>query len=436
MFRRRQDQHEFKPLLVEIEEEPLNPLGRTVFWGILATILFFGLWLVLGKTDVVVPARGKVIPAGETKIVQPLTTGVVRKILVQPGDLVEKGQVLMEIDPSDIDPELESMRKDLAQVQLELLRLDALLNDEPFDPPKGGFDAQLLQMQTSLYLSSRERLERQVSVKRQELRQLEQRLAAREKARQQAAYQQGVAEERLSRLDRVRDLLSRDDLEKAENDLKAAETQLDIERCGIEELQAEVHRVNREIALIRQEERQRLLNERAEKGQRESYLVGKIQRSEFLSSRQVIVSPVKGYVGQLLFHTTGGVVTPAEKLATIVPLDSPLMIKALVLNKDVGFLKPEMAVSLKIDAFNFQKYGILDGELLQVSKDSIEDKNLGLVYEVYVRPQQKTMMVEGRETAISAGMSVTAEIKVGKRRLIEFFIYPLIKYLDEGVSVR
>jgi hemolysin D len=436
MFRRRQDQHEFKPLLVEIEEEPLNPLGRTVFWGILATILFFVLWLVLGKTDVVVTARGKVIPAGETKIVQPLTTGVVRKILVQPGDLVEKGQVLMEIDPSDIDPELESMRKDLAQVQLELLRLDALLSDEPFDPPKEEFDVQLLQMQTNLYLSSRERLERQISVKRQELRQLGQRLAAREKARQQAAYQQGVAEERLSRLDRVRDLLSRDDLEKAENDLKAAETQVDIERCGIDELQAEIQRVNREIALIRQEERQRLLNERTEKGQRESYLVGKIQRSEFLSSRQLIVSPVKGYVGQLLFHTTGGVVTPAEKLATIVPLDSPLMIKALVLNKDVGFLKPEMAVSLKIDAFNFQKYGILEGELLQVSKDSIEDKNLGLVYEVYVRPQQKTMMVEGRETAISAGMSVTVEIKVGKRRIIEFFIYPLIKYLDEGVSVR
>lgn len=194
--------------------------------------------------------------------------------------------------------------------------------------------------------------------------------------------------------------------------------------------------MNREIALIHQEERQRLLNERAEKGQRKSYLVGKIQRSEFLSSRQVIVSPVKGYVGQLLFHTMGGVVTPAEKLATVVPLDSPLMIKALVLNKDVGFLEPEMAVSLKIDAFNFQKYGTLDGELLQVSKDSIEDKNLGLVYEVYVRPQRKTMMVEGRRTAISAGMSVTAENKVGKRRIIEFFIYPLIKYLDEGVSVR
>lgn len=179
-----------------------------------------------------------------------------------------------------------------------------------------------------------------------------------------------------------------------------------------------------------------MLTELAETRQRETYLVGKIERSEFLSNRQVIVSPVKGHVAQLFLHTTGGVVTPAEKLATIVPLDSPLLIRGLVQNKDVGFIEPKMDVSLKIDAFDFQKYGIIDGELLHVSRDSVEDKNLGLVYEVYVRPRQLMLMVEGKETTISTGMSVSAEIKVGKRRIIAFFIYPLIKYLDEGISVR
>jgi hemolysin D len=95
-----------------------------------------------------------------------------------------------------------------------------------------------------------------------------------------------------------------------------------------------------------------------------------------------------------------------------------------------------MSVSLKIDTFDFQKYGVLDGELLQISRDSIEDQNLGLIYEIYVKPRQKTLLVEGKQTPISAGMSVTAEVKVGKRRIIEFFIYPLIKYLDEGISVK
>jgi hemolysin D len=436
MSGKQHDQHEFKPLLVEIEEEPLNPLGRMIFWVIIAALIFFGLWLVLGKTDVVVTARGKVIPAGETKEVQPLTTGVVRKILVQPGDYVEKGQVLMEIDPSDIDPELVSMRKDLAQVRLELLRLDALLNDTGFGPPDQRFDAGLWQIQLNIYHSTRERLANRINVKRQELEQLGKRLEGRKNARRQAVYQHDVAQGRLARMNEVKDLLSKDELEKAENDIRAAATQMQIETCSIEELQTERHRVEQEIALVRKEERQRLLDEVAEKRQRLAYLQGKIERSEFLSSRQRIESPVTGHVAQLLCHTTGGVVTPAEKLATIVPLDSPLLIRALVQNKDVGFLRPAMSVSLKIDTFDFQKYGVLDGELLHISRDSIEDRKQGLIYEIYVKPRQKSLLVEGKQTPISAGMSVTAEVKVGKRRIIEFFIYPLIKYLDEGISVK
>ncbi|MBN2429780.1 MAG: HlyD family type I secretion periplasmic adaptor subunit [Deltaproteobacteria bacterium] len=436
LFGKQNDHHEFKPLLVEIEEEPLNPLGRTVFWIIITAMLFFSLWLFFGKIDVVVTARGKVIPTGEIKTVQPLSTGVVRNILVRPGDFVEKGAVLMEIDPSDIDPELESMEKDLKQVELELLRLEALLNDTAFDPPAYKFDADLLLVQGQIYQSSREKLFKQVIVKNKELRQLGERLASQRKVHQRAAFQHHQTDERFQRLQEVRDIISRDAFEQGESDLKAAESEMKTSAHGIGELESNIQRVNKEIDLIREEERNRLLTELAEKQQRRSYLAGKVQRSSFLSSRQLITSPVKGHVAQLLFHTIGGVVTPAEALATIVPLDSPLLIKAFVENKDVGYLTPGMDVSLKVDTFEFQKYGILEGELLQVSKDSIEDERMGLVYETYVKPLQTTLMVDGKETAISTGMSISAEIKVGKRRIIEFFIYPLIKYWNEGISVR
>lgn len=167
-----------------------------------------------------------------------------------------------------------------------------------------------------------------------------------------------------------------------------------------------------------------------------SYLSGNIEQAEYRSRRQQITSPVKGHVAQLLFHTVGGVVTPAEKLAVIVPVDSPLLIKALVSSRDVGFISPSMNVSIKIDTFEFQKYGIIDGELTHVSKDSIEDQLMGLMYETLVRPEKISLMVDGQETEITNGMGVTAEIKVGKRRIIEFFIYPLIRYLDEGIKVR
>ena len=137
-----------------------------------------------------------------------------------------------------------------------------------------------------------------------------------------------------------------------------------------------------------------------------------------------------------MFHTVGNVVTPAERLAVIVPPDSPLLIKALVSSRDVGFITPSMKVSIKIDTFEFQKYGIIDGELTHVSKDSIEDQYMGLMYETLVRPERISLRVDGQESEITNGMGVTAEIKVGKRRIIEFFIYPLIRYLDEGIKVR
>jgi hemolysin D len=132
----------------------------------------------------------------------------------------------------------------------------------------------------------------------------------------------------------------------------------------------------------------------------------------------------------------GGVVTTAEKLAQIVPESSPMVIKAYVKNQDVGFVTSGMTSILKIDAFNYQKYGMIAGQVLQISQDSLDDPKMGLVYEVYISPEETSLKVEGDEKEIVTGMGVTADIKVGHRRIIEFFIYPLIKYLDEGISVR
>jgi hemolysin D len=436
MVEKNKDSHEFKPLLVEIEEQPLNPLGRTVFWIIIAAILFFGLWMFFGRVDVVVTARGKVIPVGEIKTVQPLTTGVVRAIRVEPGDFVEAGQVLMEIDPSDIEPELESMKADLSQVELEVLRIEALLSKTPFTPPPGRYDPRQVLMQQEIYDSSRLRLAQQIRVKNEELGQVAERLEAMRKALAQAVFQWQLSEERLARLRPVQDIISRDDFDKARSEVTAYEGQVKEKTHGVEELQKSAARVRREIELIRTEEYNRLLEELSEKRQRQIYLQGKIEKASYLSGRQQITAPVRGTVSQLFVHTIGGVVTPAEKLAHIVPADSPPVIKALVLNKDVGFVASGMDASIKVDTFNFQKYGLIEGTVLQISNNSIEDKNLGLVYDAYVRPKKTTLMVEGVETPITTGMSVTVEIKVGKRRIIEFFIYPLIKYLDEGISVR
>ena len=430
------DQHEFKPLLVEIEERPLNPLGRMIFWIIMAAILFTVLWMLLGEVDVVVTARGKVIPSGEVKIIQPLNTGVVRSILVEAGDHVEKGQVLLEIDPSDVDPELLSLKADLNQVELEILRLAALLEQHSFNVPDNDFDADILRVQKDIFVAEKQSLEQQVQAKREILGQLDEQLAGLDSSAVHLEYMINLLQQRLLRLDQVRDIISREEYEQTENEYLQNQTNLQRIVHQRAEIESRKQQTRQEIAFLKEDNRNRLLADLAEKKQRQHYLAAQIEQAEFRSLRQQITAPVDGYVSRLLFHTIGGVVSPAEKLAFIVPDDSPLLIKSMLLNKDAGFVASGMAASIKIDTFNFQKYGTLDGKVVQVSKDSLEDEQLGLVYEVYIFPQQTTLMVDGAETPITAGMSVASEIKVGKRRIIEFFIYPLIKYLDEGVSVR
>ncbi|MBW6508437.1 MAG: HlyD family type I secretion periplasmic adaptor subunit [Desulfuromonadales bacterium] len=430
------DQHEFKPLLVEIEERPLNPLGRIIFWIIICAMGFTAIWLFIGKVDVVVTARGKVIPSGEVKTVQPLSGGVARSILVEPGDYVRQGQVLMEIDPSGIDPELVSLSTDLRQVEMERQRISALLKNDEFITDDPQDSAELFAMQQEIYQAEKERLQQQLGAKEAVLRQLSEQSALIDDAADYAEIMVAQLRERTERLKQVRDIISRDEYEQTHAELSRFENELLGTRRRKEEVLARKQQTHQEIAVIREDFRNRLLLELAEKTQRRLYLQAQIEQKSFLSGRQQITAPVDGYVSRLLFHTVGGVVSPAEVLAYIVPEQSPLRIRALLQNKDAGFVVAGMDVSIKVDTFNFQKYGTIDGKVLQVAHDSIEDELLGLVYELYVNPEQTNLAVDGVDTPIVSGMGVTAEIKVGKRRIIEFFLYPLIRYLDEGISVR
>lgn len=434
-FAAKDDSHEFKPLLVEIDEEPQNPLGRIIFWAIMAIILFFGLWMYFGKVDVVITARGKVIPRGEVKMVQPLTTGVIKTILVKAGDFVGKGQVLMEIDPAQIAPELESMTANLSQVNLEIERIQATLAGVAFEPV-GDYDQDLVMGQRRIYESSRQRLADQLQIKEEQLLQLDEKRASLQKALAQHSYLAGMHGARLQRLEQVRDIVSREEYDRTASDLKGAENDIAVTGHQLAESRAARRQVEEEMAFLREDERNRLLSELPEKRRYQKELLASVEKSTFVTARQQIISPVDGYVNKLLIHTVGGVVTPAEKLISVVPSESPLVVRAQVASKDIGFVTEKMAAGIKVDAFSFQKYGILDGQVEQVARDSLEDERLGLIYEVYVKPLQTTLIVEGQETPITTGMGVTVEIKTGKRRIIEFFIYPMIKYLDEAISVR
>ncbi len=433
---RKDDAYEFKPTMTEIEEQPTSPLGRIVFWVVVATMVFFTTWMCIGKIDVVVSARGMVIPEGDVKIIQPLDTGVVSAILCREGDFVKKDQVLMEIDPSITAPELESKKKSLQYLELEKMRLNASIGKGGFSPDKKTHDVESIRTQHELYRSSVEGLREQLDAKRAELHKTEEEIKAAAGDRVYNTSLLDIAKDREKRLKEVADIISKSEYEKALNDVLTYGNTIEQLTHKLEELAQQKSQVLHEIAYINENFRTTTLKEYSDKHKAATEINAEIDKTNFRNEKQKILSPVDGYVSNLYFHTIGGVVTPAQKLMTVVPFDTPLVVKATVLNKDIGFVKDGMPVSIKIDTFDFQKYGIVNGAMRSISKHSTDDEKLGPVYEVFITPLETTLFVEGKRVPITSGMSLTAEIKVGKRRIIEFFIYPLIKYLDEGIKVR
>jgi hemolysin D len=175
---------------------------------------------------------------------------------------------------------------------------------------------------------------------------------------------------------------------------------------------------------------------------------------------QTLTAPVDGTVQQLAVHTLGGVVTPAQALLVVVPADSRLEIEAMVPNRDIGFVHPGESAEIKIDTFNFTRYGLLHGEVLSVSHDAIardkpqdksaaaaaqaaadsdtssEPKGQELIYAARVSLDRAQMQVDGRLVDLAPGMAVTVEIKTGSRRVIEYLLSPLLRYKQASLRER
>lgn len=428
------DAHEFKPVLSEIEEAPVSPIGRLTFWIVTAIIIFTILWLIIGKVDIVVTTRGIVIPQGEAKIIQPLETGIVSAIHVKEGDFIKRGMPIVDIDPTTTAPAMEAVKDNLANTKLEFERLKAVHTGKNFSPADNT--AGDIKLQKNIYELDKEIINSQLKIKDSELSAVNDELSIANTEKQADIEFLKDAKDRLIRLQKVTDIIAKDELIEAKNKVQTYQTEITKLNYKISELN------NRKIKILK--EKSNILadykSKNAEKIANTKKQMNELQASAdeitFKNTKQTLVSPCDGYVDKLFIHTLGGVVTPAQELAAITPADMPLLIKATVLNQDIGFVKEGMPVSVKIDTFNFQKYGMIDGKVLTISKNSINDEKLGPVYEIYINPLTNTLNVEGKNEPIRTGMTLTAEVNVGKRRIIEFFIYPLIKYLDEGMSVR
>ena len=406
------DHHDFKPIITEIEDRPTNPLGILFLWTIIALMVITVLGLIFLKIDVVVTARGKIVPRGDVKIVQPLETGVVTRIHVKEGDYVQQGAVLLEIDPSIDMADLAGKEQNLKYSQLSLDRINAVLAERSFNPVNEGQSSEVIRAQQAYFRAQRNAL----NALEEEIASLDRILTMtlEDEKRQEALVDIGaLAENRY--LDKVRERMN------LERERKSKSGQ-------IEQL------------------RERLLAEYSANVQGKNSLQAEVSSLRFKQEKRFIVAPVTGYVHLLPVKTIGGVVTTAQPVAGIVPEDTPLEVHAVVVNKDIGYLREGHRCVVKVDTYDFQKYGTIDGAVEVINPYVIEEQERHNAatqeqetggYPIRVKMLSETLQTKNGDVyKVKPGMSVIAEVNVGKRRVIEFFLFPIIRYLDEGLKVR
>lgn len=435
---------QFLPAALALQETPLSPLPRITMWALIAFALLAVLWASFGRIDVVATAQGKIIPNDRTKIIQPFETAIVKAIHVRDGDKVSAGQILIELDATDASADTERLANELRSARLQAARARALLdayvyvNATPRLENLEGIHRDRLQAEQRL-------LEGQYYEYRAKLSQLDADIAKRQ-AELQSTKELLTKLERTAPIARQRaedykNLLGQNFVSKhgyLEREQQNIEQQGDLASLGSKalELKAALLATTQQRNALTAEAKRIALDSLNEAEQNIVSASQELIKAEQHGKLLRLTAPVSGTVQQLAIHTVGGVVTPAQPLLIIVPHEQSLEVEAFIENKDIGFVFPGQDAEIKIETFPFTKYGTIPGKVLNVSNDAINDEKRGLVYSARVRLARSTMQLEHKTVNLSPGMSATAEIKTGRRRVIEYFLSPLMQYKDESLRER
>ena len=445
VLRRRRGEVEFLPAALEIQQSPPAPAGRAILWAVVLFFLAALVWAFLGRVDIIAVAQGKIIPGERVKVIQPLEIGTILAIHVGEGQAVRAGDPLIALDPTASEADRKRLEQELRAALLEQARLRAMLDGvegeespEIVLPEGERVEAARLEVQRAL-------LDRRLEEYRANLGALES-----ERAKREAEIR--ALEASVARIETTLPLITKRarDLEALAKKKMAAEHQyLELEEARIDRRQELVvlrHRLKEARAAIeesgfraegyRAEFGRALLDELTDAERRLDGLREEYAKARLRAGQRTLAAPVDGVVQQLAVHTVGGVVTPAQELMRIVPLDAVLEVEAWVENKDIGFLHEGQRAEVKVDAFPFTKYGLIDAELVKLSDDAVADEQRGLVYAARVLLEKTVMEVEGKRVNLSPGMTVSVEVKTGRRRLIEFFLAPLLRYRQESIRER
>lgn len=421
-----------------IGEQPLPPGARIVLYMMLAFVVFAIIWASLSEIDRVVVARGKVVTTSPNIVVQPMETSVIRSIDVRVGQIVRKGQALGTFDPTFAAADVGQLTSRHQSLQSQMARLESELGDSP---NTGG----------TIQGRQKDLLKERTNFFRARNRQFDENMGRLRASLQTNERDQKVLTERLGAITQIEqmrmDLLERE----AGSRLKLLETKtqrLEIAR-DLEQARNKAQEIRRELSTAEAEKaaftgdwRKKAAEDLVDSVRESDSVSEQLSKASRRNELQIMSSPVDAVVLEVAKRSVGSVVREAEQVFVLVPLDSNMEAEVEIEARDVGFVRTGDGVRLKLDSFPFQKHGTVDGSVRVVSEDTFtKDKQSPLVergaeayYVARIDIGPNTLKYLPKDTRFLPGMTLTAEIVVGKRTVMSYLTYPLLGHLDEAMQ--
>jgi membrane fusion protein, adhesin transport system len=367
--------------------------SHIILWSIVLFIIVFVVWAKFAILDEVAAGEGKVIPSSQIQVIQNLEGGIVEKIFVKEGEMVGKGQMLMELEDTLFLSKLNESEKQLEDLKIELTRLEAEINGKPL-----VFDKEIQESNPSLVAA-------EISLHK-----------ARESEKKQLADDIGLATQELKLT--------------APLVAKGAASKVEVLRLQrtVSELQGKLYAFNSKTL-------QRYNEAKGEYVKTQTEMMAAKDRV----TRTIVRSPVKGIIKQLKINTLGGVIKPGMDIMEIVPVDDTLLIEAKIKPEDIGFIHPKQKAMVKISAYDFSIYGGLKGTVEQISADTIIDEESERpisYYVIRVRTQKNYLGTEAKPLYIIPGMQATVDILTGEKSVLDYLLKPLLKTKQKALRER
>ena len=422
---------------------------KILFFSIILFVIIAIIWAAFSEIDELARGEGKVIPSEKIQTIQSLDGGVISEILVHEGDIVKKDQPLMKIDTTRFQASFEENEKTYTHLLITKTRLEAESKIDLNDPlpilkyPKEVLkeapsfaknDQKLFKSRIDELQSTTKIFKVQLQQKKQELLELRSKLSQLKKSFALVKEEMDTIERLVQRRAKSKvDLLNiKKEYTQLESELKATQLAIPRLKFAIQEARS---RVNEKVMMFKSEVANELQKINTEIRKYESKLVSDKDKLD----KTILTSPVNGIIKQLNVNTVGGVVRTGQDLMEIVPQSEVLLVEAKIDPKDIAFINPRQKAIVKITAYDFSIYGGLEGNIVEISADSIvdkEDKNQRSYYKVVIKTKKNYLEKNKEKLPIIPGMIASVDIITGQKSILDFILKPILKTKDNALHER